>query len=306
MTDIKLSNEDKKLNLNLDSSDTRNKILKYLASVEPNYNRRFNEVITDADLEELGNGDYVICPKYSGVRSWAIICMIDDIHYSVNFPKFTKFNKNSIVFHEIGVSATKLLHMGTVMEGIYYEIEDDFGKRRFFTVDEVYMLAGSNELIKTKDDRLKNLHQMLSIHTRVKAGSDFTLNVCQCYNTDPDSLKHVFDRVVADEHIQELIFYPKLYSQKIYSYALKPDDVKEKIVEVETFLMQKTSKTDVYILYVENDDGTKTKIGFAGVPNITASKTFAFWFKSNKAKELIVDCQRLSGLDKWVPFKIIS
>jgi hypothetical protein len=297
---------DKKVNLDLDSSDIRNKIFKYLASVQPNYNSRFTEIITDEDLEVLGNNDYVICPKYSGVRSWAIICTIDDVYYAINFPKFTKFNKNNIVFHEIGLSATKFLHSGTIMEGIYYEIIDDFGKRRFFTADEVYVLGGSNELVKTKDDRLKNLHQVLASHTRVKEGSDFTLNVCQCYNTDADSLRLVFDRVKSDEHIQELIFYPKLYGQTIYSYTLKSEDVEDIIIEVETFIMQKTAKNDVYILYAKNCDDTRTKIGFAGVPNITFSKTFAFWFRSNKTKELVVECQKSADLDKWVPYKIVQ
>ena len=65
-TSLGLSN---KKNLDLHQKTVKDKLLRYLYK-NVNIDSAHNEILLDRDLDAIKNGEYVICPRLQGVRSW--------------------------------------------------------------------------------------------------------------------------------------------------------------------------------------------------------------------------------------------
>lgn len=288
-------------NIGLDTSEVKNRIFKYLYSAKVNMAFNFDEISTTEDLETIKDGDYIICPRYAGVRSWILFFHIDNQYYSVNFPKHGYAKRDSIKIHPIDVSVTKYLHRGTIMEGIYYSKEDESGIKRYLVIDEVYILAGENQMIKSKENRLNYLSKILSENMRLNPY--YNISVSKYYEIDEANLEELFGKIRQDERIQEIIFYPKLYGKKIFNYTLVEKDLEETVIQIDNFYLQKTDRTDIYILYKIDD---RTKVGIAHLPTMAQSKKCKKWFTLNKTNEIIVKCQYDSNVKKWIPLEMIE
>jgi|SRR5579872_844215 len=292
-------------NRNLNNSDTRDLILKYLYSKNLKSNFKVSGIQKMSDLDNIRDGDYIICPKFKGCRSWVIFFTgtqesEEEIpnYYAVSFPKHNKYKKTEIKVRPVDLRVSKDLYNGTILEGIYYK----FAKEKFLIIDEVYTLCGENQLLKSKTDRLNNLSNFLTEKT--VQTPNYHLYVCQYYALNESNLNELYDKIKGDNRIQDLIFYPQLYGRKIYQYTIVDIDLIDDIVKTGIFKLQKTNSPDVYHIISFR---TNTKIDIAYIPDMATSKKCKQWFKDEKKKtELLVKCQMNLEHNKWMPIELVE
>jgi len=283
-------------NVNLESTQVKNNILKYLYS-QINVNIKYEYIVGHKDLDNIRDNEYIICPRFHGTRSWIIFCQIGDIYYAVSFPKIRNYDKN-IIIHPIEIGVTKNFYYGTIMEGIFFKIEDN----RYLVIDEVYILAGQNQLLKSKDDRLNFLSQCMT--NNIVQNATYRIYPCQYFQVNKKGLKELYEKIKADTKIQEISFYPKLFGRKIYKYTIIDSDLIDNIIKYTKFRMQKTNNPDVYNLLSLTTDN---KIDIAYIPDMETSKKCKQWFKDRKKeKELVVRCQMNNDKKKWIPFELVE
>lgn len=285
-----------KKNLDLNQKTVKDKLLRYLYR-NVNIDSAHNEILLDRDLDAIKNGDYVICPRLQGVRSWIMYCKIDDVYYGVDFPKHNEQKIDSLKIFPINVKIQKDIYKGTIMEGIYFKMDDIM----YLVIDEVYKLAGKDKLIKSKIDRLEEINKFLQ--DNVQQNPNFKLNVCQYYMPNKNSLTECYEKIKMDSKIQGLTFFPSIHGQKIFYYPINELDILDDITRISTFVMKKTVKSDVYNLYTLKE-GSCHKFDIAFIPDMITSKMCKGWFKNSKS--LLVKCRLDTEKSKWVPIQILE
>ena len=287
-----------KKNINLDYPSIRNKILTYLNNNRVDNRTKHENIYSINDLNTITSNDYIICPRFSGVRSWIIFCVINDVYYAVNFPKQNCNKNNQLRMYPIELGVTKDFYCGTIMEGIFYKVNN----QKIIVVDEIYVLSGKNQLAKSKDDRLTLVSKC--IQKSVRSNCNFNIYVSQFFETSENSLSELYDKIKNDRKIRQIIFYPKTFGQKIFSYTIIDNDLVDNVVSITKFIMQKTASSDVYHL-IDIDSGKKVD-GIAYIPDISTSKQCRRWFKDYNKKELIVKCQLDNLKKKWIPIELLE
>lgn len=287
--------ENRQKNRNLNSADIRNKIIRYCyTSVEQGPVPQ--NITSLKDLDSIKNNDYLICPRFSGTRSWILFFILDGVYYAVNFPKHNQRKRVDLVIHPINISVNREMYNGTIMEGIYFNM----GDHQYLIVDEVYTLSGQNQLLKPKDARLNELSQYLI--KNICVDSKYYMYVSQYFNINKSQLEELYHKIKNDNKIQEIIFYPKTWARKVYQYTIIDSDLVDTIIKTSQFRMQKTVNPDVYNLV----SMASKKIGLALIPNTHTSKMCRDWFKKSKAKELLVKCQLDISKNKWIPIDLVD
>lgn len=284
-------------NAMLGSKDVKNKILKYLYSSGINFDVKYQPIVSTKDLDNIRDNDYIICPRFGGTRSWIIFFKSDDEYYAVNFPKHSQRKRDMLQIHPIEIGVSGDFYRGTIMEGIFFRMDD----KKFLVIDEVYQLAGENQLLKSKDDRLNHLSKYLK--TKMQTNLNYFMYVSQYYKLGKKCLKELYEKIKDDTKIQELIFYPKIYGKKIYMYTILDTDLIDNIIKISQFKLQKTSSPDVYNL-LSTTSGNKIDIAY--IPDFETSKKCKQWFKDYKEKELLVKCRMDISKKLWVPEEIIE
>ena len=271
-------------NTNLTQHNTKIRILKYLHSSGINLNTKHEHISGETELNAIRDGDYLICPRYSGTRSWIIFfkCDVTDVYYAINFPKRNYPKKDQIVIYPIEISVKPTLYNGTIMEGIYFKMDD----KRYLVIDEVYKYAGEDFYLKPKEDRLDFLTKQFKSDVTITA--KFNLLVSQYYMINRDSLKELNDNIKSNPSIQEIIFYPKLYGKKIYSYTIINADLVDNVIRLCQLYLEKTGSPDVYNIYYANSD---KKIDIAYIPDIQTSKKCKQWFKDAKNQNFLLNVE---------------
>jgi hypothetical protein len=293
-----LSNKSNFKNKGLGSKETKNKILQYLYS-SVNINVKHEDIMTEKDLDLIRDTEYVICPRFSGTRSWILFFKSGDNYFAVNFPKHNQEKKNDLQIHPIEMGVVKEVYTGTIMEGIFFKIEQE----RYLVIDEIYTLGGKNQLIKSKEDRLTYAAEYLNKNSQ--KNPNFHISVSQFYSTSKKQISNCFDKIKTDSKIQGLTFYPQMYGSKIFYYTIVETDLIDDVVKLSKFRMKKTDKPDVYYLYTMN--GNKNiKFDLAHIPDMQTSKRCKQWFKDNKVSELTVKCQMDLEKTKWVPILLVE
>ena len=284
-------------NINLNSENTRREIFSYL-----NKNNivlsEYDNIKNINDLEIIKNNEYIICPQIGGVRSIIMFIKLpNNVYYSVGFPKHNFNKRDTVKIFPIDVTVHPSLYNGTIMEGIFVK-EDN---KKYYIVNEVHLLAGETQLLKSKIDRLNNLRETLK--RLITPSLNYYIHVTRYYRTDPDSLLKAYEFAKENNSIQNFVFYPSLYGQKIYEYTIMDSDLIDHIVRISTFIMEKTSNPDVYNLY---ELGIDKKIGIAYIPNTNKSKECKQWFVERNKKKLIVKCILDNEMDRWIPIEVIN
>lgn len=281
----------------LNSWEIKNKILKYLYSSHINLSLKHEIISSPKHLDNIRDNDYIICPRFNGIRSWIIFFHINNNYYAVNFPKHSQRKRDDLHIYPIDVSVHEDFYLGTIMEGIFFRMDE----KKYLVIDEVYMLSGINQLLKSKDDRLNNLLQYIKKNTNINP--NYQLYVSQYYNIDDKSLMDLYEKIKSDPKIQEIIFYPKMYGRKIYTYTIIDSDLVDNVIKLSKFYMQKTNSSDVYILYsIKNGN----KVDIAYIPDISTSKKCKQWYKDFKTNKLLVKCQMDMNKKKWIPIEIVE
>lgn len=285
-----------KKNIDLNSTTIKNKILKYLYG-KINTQTEFKNITSEEDLNDIRDNDYIICPRFNGVRSWIIFFQIEDNYYAVNFPKHSQKKKYDLFIHPIDINVSKDFYHGTIMEGIFYKINENC----YLIIDEVYYLAGQNQLLKPKDDRLEQLSYFLTAN--IVFNPTYNMQISQFFQVNKKNLKELYTKIKSDTKIQEIIFYPKTFGRKIYNYTIMDYDLIDNVIKLSTFRFQKTTSPDVYNLLTVSSG---KKLDIAYIPDMETSKKCKQWFKDNKVKELLVRCQMNMDKKKWIPLEIIE
>ncbi len=283
-------------NPNIQAPETKNMILKYLYS-KVNLDMKQDNILNMSDLDTIKSNDYIICPRFSGTRCWILFFEHNDSYYAVSFPKHSQRKKEQINIYPIDCRASKELYRGTIMEGIYFK----FDEVRYLVIDEVHVISGENQLLKSKDDRLDHLANYLK--SNIQISSTFHIYVSQFYQINKNSLKKLFEKLKSDTNIQEIIFYPKIYGGKIYRYTIIDEDLTDHVIKLAYFNLQKTPNPDVYNLMCGN---TNTKVDIAYIPDIECSKKCKRWFKDHKKNILPVKCQMDMDKNKWIPIELVE
>uniref|UniRef100_A0A6C0LRR9 mRNA capping enzyme adenylation domain-containing protein n=1 Tax=viral metagenome TaxID=1070528 RepID=A0A6C0LRR9_9ZZZZ len=277
-------------NCNLQSNDTKNRILKYLHQ-NIDSDTKHCDIISTNDLDYIRDNDYIICPQFCGIRSWIIFFKSNNIYYAINMPKYRENN-----IYPINIIVPADIYSGTIMEGIIFIIDNTY----HFVIDEVYKLSGENQLLKPKKDRLDQLSKCLQYFKR---NSICCFYVSQYFDIEKQNLLDLHSKIKSDVKIQELIFYPQIFGFKIYKYTILNNDLKDDIITVSIFNMKKTNLSDVYDLFSIMDN---EKIGIALIPDVTTSKMCKQWFNDYKLRELFVKCQFDSMKSKWKPIDLVD
>lgn len=284
-------------NNNINSSKIKNQILRYLYKSNIKLNLKHEPILSMEELDDIRNNEYIVCPRYNGTRSWIVFFRDDDNYYAVNFPKHHQNRKDILKIHPINIQVSKETYLGTVMEGIYYVNNNT----RHLIIDEVYMLAGKNQLRMKKSDRLNYLANYL--RTNIKINNEFQMFISRHYLIDKIELKNLYERLKSEDRIRELVFYPQVFGKKIYSYTIIETDLIDDIINTCEFRMFKTKNTDVYKL-MSLDDGSS--VGVAYIPDIETSHRCRDWFKAYRTKELTVVCQEDIEKERWIPIELSS
>lgn len=285
-------------NVDLDTTKVKNRILTYLHNSDIDLKSRHEYITNEKDMDNIRDNDYIICPRISGTRTWIIFFKEGDNYYAVNFPKHSQMKRDKIIIHPIEITAEKNFYNGTIMEGIFFRFED----RKFLVIDEVYCLCGESQLLKPKDDRLNMLSRQLMTDTTFDP--KYSMTVTPFYSIDETSILELYDKIKFDHKIQDIIFYPRIYGRKIYTYTIIEEDLIDDIIKFGQFNLQKTPVPDVYNI-LDIDSGEKK--GIAYIPDMATSRKCKQWFKSNKKKELLpVKFRMDTNKNKWIPLEVIE
>jgi hypothetical protein len=282
-------------NSNLKSVQTKKNIYQFLHKYVDSI-QKSEHIKNIKDLDNIRDNDYIICPKLIGTRCWIIFCKFDNYYYAVNFSKYSKQINNTII-HPINVSVIKEFYDGTIMEGTHYRIDN----KHFLVIDEVYLFAGQAQLLKPKDDRLSEMNRRIIFDNM--NNSTYTMYISKFFQINKKSLQELYEIVKFDEKIKEIIFYPKIFGRKIYSYTIMDYDLVDIIIKLSKFQLQKTNNLDVYNLLSIT---TNNKIDIAYIPDMETSKKCKQWFKDSHNKNIIVKCQMDINKKKWIPIEIIK
>jgi len=261
-----------------------------------------------SDVTTIRDNDYIACPKYFGERSWMIFVKLNGCYYAVTFlkqhrrPDDSITNRtqgrnlvNDIKLVPIGISVDEEMYNGTIMEGIY----NVTGGIITFIIDEIYYLAGNLQILKSRDDRLKDLADYA--YTKFGGSPNYNVRFCHYYQIDKKNLELFYDKIKSDNTIQEIMFYPKKYGNTIYSYMITGEDLVDQVIRISIFNMKKTKQPDAYDLI---DVTTNKKIDIAIIPDIQTSQKCKKWFSVNKTTILLVKCKYLFDKKKWLPIEI--
>ena len=172
-------------NLDINTPKIKHRILQYLYSSDFYTDDKIDYVVCDRDIGIIKNGDYIMCAGYKGTRSWIIIFHDEEKYYAVNFPKYGRGGQNKLIIYPINIPISKKFYHGSVMEGIYYY--DDINDSKYLYIDEVYTLCGENQLLKSKEDRMKNLSFQLKKYV-TQLFDQYIIRVNQHYTFDETSL----------------------------------------------------------------------------------------------------------------------
>lgn len=284
-------------NYQINSPQIKNQIFRYLHSNVTNPPDH-DLILKESDLDIIKNSDYIICPKFNGIRSWIICMRIENVYYSIIFPRYNRKPSN-IVIKPLEIPMSKMFYHGTILEGIHY-LMDDVNN---ILIDEVYMIGGEDQTIKSKEDRLNYLSGCLM--KGLMRNSFYNIFVSQFFQVDKNSIKELYQKIKSDTTIQGIIFYPKIYKQlKIFTYTILDSDLENDIIKISSFKMIKTPKPDVYDLL--SMESSNEKVDIALVPDMESSKKYKSWFNDSGKKKLQVRCRWHEEKKKWIPIEVVN
>ena len=281
-------------NKDLGNPEVRNSVFRYLNEMQISADAIINDVKTESDLDHIKRNNYIAIPQYEGTPIWFCWFRQGECYYAVTFPKNSKSRKYKASIYPIDMMFSKSFYLGTIMDGTHYR---DRGID-YFIVNDVYQLAGANQLAMTRTDRIDKALDYLKIHSTV-TNQNYQMYVCRYYPLNKFSLSLLFSKIRNEDRIRQVMFYPNIYGYKMYQYTLNDSDKVEHIVKQGVFDLVKGTRPDVYhICYVDSSD----KIGIAYIPNTTVTKMCRAWFQ--KKKKVRVLCQMDPIKQKYVPVEL--
>lgn len=282
-------------NKDLNSSFTKQLVVKYVhdrvdGTVKP------TNITKMEDVAAIKKGNYIVVPKHFGERSWMVFMKSDGYYYAVTLPKQNRRNiVNDVRLSPVEVPVEEKLYNGTIVEGTL----SITGGIITFIIDEIYYLAGSLQIPKSRSTRMNDFID--GMRTNFGGIQGYNIRVCNFYELDEENLKVFYEKIKLDNTIQDVMFYPQIYGKTIYSYMVTREDLEDQVIRIAVLNMKKTKQPDAYELF---DITSGTKIDIAIIPDMQTSRKCKKWFSTNKTDILQVKCRYLFDKKKWLPLEI--
>lgn len=277
-------------NLDLDAASTREFLMAFVNShIAPS---KMIPVTNREDINSIREGDYVVMPGYSGIRSWIILHKKKTRNITNYYACTTNRTRAGGQLFSIEADFSEDMYNGTIMEGIFFTVENE----KFLVVDDIYLLAGVTQLLRPKQYRLQQLSEHF-VQT-LRQNQSYHIYVNNCYEITHHDLTMITEKIKSVSNISEIIFAPQSFGKMIYTYTLQDNDVIDDIVKYATFLLRKSTIPDVYKIYTSNE----TRVGIAYIPDKDTSQMCRNWFKNQE--ELYIKCRFHHDRQKWIPIAL--
>ena len=293
------SNTNKIKNENLASDEVKNLVLQFLYT-NVDIDVKYTNLTSEDQLQHIAGDDYVICPRYDGVRSWIIFMKHNNHRYAVNLPVHSQFKKLNLNIHiyPIEIAVSEEMYAGTILEGVYFCMENV----RHLVIDEVYLLGGSSQLTKTKEYRLEYASNFLKNNTM--PNPSYKLIMSQIYKPTKKDLTKCYEKLKNNPSIRSMTFYPNMYGNKIFSYSIVETDLIEDIICYDVFRMKRSDKPDIYYLAEDSEEEVEDRGLIAYIPDMSTSKLCKKWF-TKRTKEIKVKC-KMDNDNRWIPIESLE
>jgi len=289
---------------NITTNETKEYILNQLSILcNLKYNSRYAKIYNEQYSKNLNN-PHVFYLKSSGNPYLLFLTQINNTNYCFLIDKKMneKYDYPKILIVPYNFDSD--LYKGTLLE---CELIRTKNNKWLLGINDIYYNEGINMKKKSIIDRVNTIHKILD---NKYSESDYS-NICPLF------VKEYFDYNQIDYVKNDLI--PKLpyfirgiyfipmrvdYSNMLYLFPKENQNkiVNRKPVKKKTvFRIMKTMKSDVYELYLKDDDDL-IKIGIALVQNIELShKLFQYFENKEQIDEVKVECKYDSKFQKWIP-----
>ena len=266
------------------------------------YNNRYAKVYNEQYKKNLNN-PHIVCIKSSGAQYLMFCTQINDVNYCFMIDKKVKDGYEYPKIFIVNYRFSHELFNGTLFE---VELIRDKNNEWSILIGDIYTKNGGT---------MKNTQ----IHDRINYCIDILENE---YTPDPfcdicpvrikkyfniNELEFIMDEFIKklSYNVRGLYFVPLKPSYSKILYLLKDDDYKKfnsNNKSLISFRIIKTVKSDIYELYIYNDNKTNLqKHSYASIPDIKTSK----WLNdlTLSKDECIVECKYNKIFDKWSPIK---
>ena len=290
------SRQDK--NVRLDSQEVKEAIVNYVYGMVEVGQYRYKFLKTLEDLRELKETEHYVSPNFSGKNCLAVFVKLEDNYYSVYIDKRSlKYQRSTIDFsnlrlYPLKIRASRKIYNGTILDGKVINMSE-------FMITDAYYLEGRNLINEFMDHKMDRLSRYVKSNIREDEGQ-MKMSVNQLFRYS-ELRSMVFNEMPQMKYQSfGIIFFPrKSGTVVIFNNLERPDEL------YANFQMEKTKQTDVYQLFLLDDDGsTRVKKGIAYVPTMECSQACYAMFEGTHKKWLIVRCKYCPQWQKWMPMEV--
>lgn len=296
-------------NKNIDNV-TDNSMKKYILDnmklkTSQSFNSRYAKVYNEQYKNNLNN-PHLVCLKSSGTQYLLFCTQINDINYCFMIDKKVKdgyeYPKIFIVHYRFSPE---------IFNGTLFEVELIRDKENNWSVliGDIYTLNGESQKNIQITDRMNNCIDVMENKYIMDPFSDICPIKIKKY-FDINKLAYIMNEFAEKlpYRIRGIYFVPMKASYSKILYILKDNDYKKvnstnkKLIN---FRIIKTVKSDIYELYIYNENRTSiVKHSYASVPDIKSSR----WLKdlTDSKEECFVECKLNDIFSKWTPIREVS
>lgn len=312
---------------NITTNETKEYILNHLNILCSGikFNKRYAKVYNDQYSKNLKN-PHVFFLKSIGTPYLLFLTQINDTNYTFLIDKKTndKYSYPKILIVPYNFSSE--LYKGTLLET---ELIRDYEQNWSLAINDAYYLCGENQNKNNVIDRINSVYKILD----TKYSENHYSKICPLF------VKRYFDykdiKFVKEEFIPKLpykirgIYFVPMridYSNILYlfpkdsdkikpiknesiknnTHVLKSKPIKSEEIKSDTkvFRIIKTLKTDVYELYLKDNENLVKK-GVALIQSTNLShKLYSIFENKSPTDEVKIECKYNNQFNKWVPINL--
>lgn len=290
---------------NITTNETKEYILNHLSILCSGikFNKRYAKVYNEQYSKNLKN-PHLFFLKTIGTPYLLFLTQINDTNYTFLIDKKTndKYSYPKILIVPYNFSSD--LYKGTLFET---ELIRDSEQNWSLAINDIYYLCGENQNKTNVIDRINKIYKLLDDkYTENHYSKTCPLFVKRYFDyKDSDYVKNEFIPKLPYK-IRGIYFVPMRvdYSNILYLF---PKETEKKIVkksDTKVFRIIKTLKTDVYELYLKDNENLVKK-GVALVQSTDLShKLYSIFENKSPTDEVKIECKYNNHFNKWVPINL--
>ena len=320
---VSMNNQKHCDNSDLYSYHTKRFVIEYITKSISITDHKFKLIEYEHDLPLLKERKYYVSPNYVGINSFLIFikmrekylsCIIDKKQITFNL---NKIDYNKIKLIPISCRLEEGIYNGTMIDGVL--LHSNFDDKKKFIINDLYHFRGENLMKDKMVNKILNITSYLESTNDDKHINNITFIPNKLYNTG-EIEKMVITFIPESEHckvISGVTFYPEYSGVKlIYLFdnivenvqnIVKQVHVKKEMNDTLTFRVKKTSKPDIFFLYlgsiIDDNKFKYVKVGIAYIPTIECSHFCKDAFV-NSDDTILMNCKYNSYHDAWTPVDV--